>query len=282
VPCYKPLSLKRQTTKRGHIVVPCGHCIGCRLERSRQWAVRCDHERQMSEHSAFITLTYRDCDLPFGDKEPTLVPRDFTLFMKRLRKRYGNGVRFFACGEYGERTRRPHYHACIFGVDFADKVLHSTTDSGDLYSSDTLDDIWGYGHCVIGDVTFESAAYVARYIVDKKTGPEAKVYTDLGIEPEFVRMSRMPGLGSSWYEKYHGDIFPFGRLVVRGVKTRPPNYYLMKLKRSNPLEHEIQTSRRAFEADLKYWSDKDKGAPQLSTKHRVKKAQIKSLTRDDI
>lgn len=282
MPCYHPISLKRPSAKRGRIVVPCGRCIGCRLERARQWTKRCMDEALFHKDNVFVTLTYRDNDLPMGNMEATLVPRDLELFWKRLRKEYGNGIRYFACGEYGERTRRPHYHACVFGLDFKDKVLHSTKNDINLYRSDSLDDIWGYGHCVIGDVTFESAAYVARYIIAKKSGPQAKFYEELGIEPEFVRMSRRPGLGSEWYEKYHSDIWPHGRMIVNGKASSPPRFYVDRLKKANPLEHEIQSNRRAFASEKKYWTDKDKGAPNLKMKERVKKSQLNDLTRDSI
>jgi len=155
MPCYHPISLTRKNAKRGFMTVPCGRCIGCRLERSRQWALRCMHELEFHKCNSFVTLTYRDNDLPMGNMEATLVPDDLMLFWKRLRKEYGNGIRYFACGEYGERTRRPHYHACIFGVDFKDRKVFSTKGDFTLYTSDTLDSIWGYGHCIIGDVSFE-------------------------------------------------------------------------------------------------------------------------------
>lgn len=282
MPCYHPIQLSRKSLKRGHITVPCGRCIGCRLERSRQWALRAEHERHYHKDSCFVTLTYRDSELPMGNLAATLVPRDLELFWKRLRKEYGNGIRYFACGEYGERTSRPHYHAIIFGLDFQDKKLHSTKGDFNLYTSDSLDRIWGYGNCIIGDATFESAAYVARYIVDKKTGPKAKVYTEKGIEPEFCRMSRRPGLGARWFDEYKTDIFPHGKMMIRGKKCRPPRYYLDRLEKHDPMEAEIQAKRRKYEGELKYWKDYDKGAPKLSTRERVKKSQLKDLTRDSV
>ena len=154
--------------------LPCGQCVGCRLERSRQWAIRCMHEAQMHEDNCFITLTFNPESLDDRSNPWSLDVRDFQLFMKRLRKKYGAGIRFYHCGEYGELNKRPHYHACIFGFDFPDKRLWKVTNSGHrLYISESLDELWPFGFCTIGNVTFESAAYVARYIMKKVNGDAA-------------------------------------------------------------------------------------------------------------
>lgn len=227
------------------VIVPCGRCIECRLERSRQWAVRCVHESQMHDEKCFITLTYSDDHIPCGEKAYTLNPRDLQLFMKRLRKKYGEGIRFFACGEYGDKYGRPHYHACIFGLDFEDKKLYSERDGIRLFDSASLTSLWSLGDCKVGDVTFESAAYVARYIMTKKIGRQARYYEDMGIEPEFTRMSRRPGIGASWYEKFKSDIYPHDYTVIRGgIKTRPPKYYNNKYELDNPQQMEYIKNRR--------------------------------------
>ncbi len=157
------------------ISLPCGNCIGCRLERSRQWAIRCSHEASMYSSNSFITLTYNDANLP---PDGSLVLRDYQLFMKRLRKHASPQiVRFYHCGEYGSNCRvcglsqlfccckmytpgigRPHYHACLFNFDFPDKRLHKIENKQPLYSSKLLDELWGKGHSLIGEVTFKSAA----------------------------------------------------------------------------------------------------------------------------
>src|SRR3954449_8205389 len=118
MPCYCPQSAYRTSSggvtfcRSGSLSgekfsLPCGQCIGCRLERSRQWAMRCVHENKMHPRSSFVTLTYDDKNIPPAG---SLSKRDFQLFMKRLRKSQSNPLRFFACGEYGETTHRPHYH----------------------------------------------------------------------------------------------------------------------------------------------------------------------------
>ena len=129
--------------------VLCGQCIGCRLERSRQWAIRCMHEASLHPINCFLTLTYNDaslhyCSLPdlaTGEvigKVPTLFPRDVVLFLKRLRKKFGEGIRFFQCGEYGSQFSRPHHHMILFGFDFADKQFLQMSNGVPLYMSPIL------------------------------------------------------------------------------------------------------------------------------------------------
>lgn len=248
--CFHPLSAWQLVdgsivfAERGNVLrsltLPCGQCVGCRLERSRQWAVRCFHESQLHDFNSFITLTYDDSHLP---PNGSLVYRDFQLFMKLLRKsRAPNPVRFFMCGEYGETFFRPHFHACLFNVFFSDRRLLKRLPSGsNLYRSPELESLWTKGFSSIGDVTFESAAYVARYCLKKVTGPSAsshytRVDSDTGeiynITPEFTRMSLKPGIGANWFRRYRSDVFNDDKdfVVVRGVKMKPPRYYDNLLK----------------------------------------------------
>lgn len=202
--------------------LPCGRCIGCRLERSRQWAVRCVHEAFLHDCNSFLTLTYSPANLPEGG---TLVLRDLQLFLKRLRKRFsGVSVRFFACGEYGESFARPHYHVVLFGFDFPDKVFFKVDGGNTLYTSAILSDLWPFGFCLIGDCTFESCAYVARYITKKQFGASAEDYY-AGRKPEFVTMSRRPGIGHGWISKFTSDVYPYDEVIVRGKACKPPRYY---------------------------------------------------------
>lgn len=218
---------------RRHLKLPCGQCVGCRLERSRQWAVRCVHEASLHKANAFVTLTYDDEHLP---AHGSLVYRDYQLFMKRLRKRIGKPVRFFMCGEYGDKLSRPHFHACLFGAEFPNMYEWATTGSGSkIYRSALLESIWPYGFASIGDVTFESAAYVARYVMKKVTGNAASVHYQRGFdvstgevliaEPEFCHMSLKPGIGANWIERFKGDVYPEDRCIINGVKVKPPRYY---------------------------------------------------------
>jgi hypothetical protein len=240
------------------------------------------HENQMHEESCFITLTYNEEHITHGGKGYTLYPRDLQLFLKRLRKKYGEKIKFFACGEYGEKKGRPHYHAVLFGIDFKDRFEIPNKGENPLYTSVLLQQLWSenkipIGDVSIGDVTFESASYVARYIMKKKLGKSSVFYKREGKEPEFTRMSRRPGIGTSWYEKYSSDVYPHGYCVIRGgIKSPPPKYYNNKYELTNPLEYSILKEQREKEA-LKRASDNTKS--RLATKERVKKCQTKILLR---
>lgn len=212
------------------LMLPCGGCVGCRVERSRKWAVRCMHEASLHKESCFITLTYDEEHLP---DDGSLSVREWQLFAKRLRKKLGD-FRFYMCGEYGSRNWRPHYHALIFGRDFADKVYHCRGSQDDkIYRSAVLDAVWGRGFTSIGSVTFESAAYTAAYCVDKFTGPNSDwYYTRLNcrgnpvrLVPPFNLMSRSPGIGAEWLKKYHPQVFAFDAINVNGKETGVPRYY---------------------------------------------------------
>lgn len=226
---------KKESLSDRPLTIPCGRCSGCRLEKSRQWAVRCTHESSLHDCNSFITLTYDSANIPpYG----SLVLSDFQKFLKRLRKALGkNGkkIRFFHCGEYGDREGRPHYHAIIFGYDFPDRTHWRTTDRGDkLYRSKLLESLWTAGASEIGSVTFESAAYVARYNMKKVNGPMADTHysrVDLAtgeivkIQPEYCTMSRRPGIGDGWFKKFHTDAYPSDTLTLNGKKMRPPRFY---------------------------------------------------------
>lgn len=224
------------------LFLPCGQCVACRLERSRQWAVRCVHEAKMHERNCFITLTYDDRHLP-ADK--SLKYSDYSAFMRRLRKYVKrrcrskvstlSTVRFYMCGEYGETTARPHYHALLFGFDFEDKLYFKRCPSGEkLYTSTALGRLWPLGSHMIGSVTFESAAYVARYCVDKVTGGEAKAHYEVvdpstgevrSRVPEFNRCSLRPAVGRTFIDKFMADVYPSGKVVINGRLAKAPRYY---------------------------------------------------------
>lgn len=211
--------------------LPCGQCIGCRLERSRQWAVRCHHEASLHARNSFVTLTFDDEHLPASRSVDV---RDLQLFMKRLRKRFGAGIRFYGCGEYGDALGRPHYHVCLFNFRPDDLVLFREKDGNRLYKSQVLDDIWGQGFTITGDVTFQSAAYVARYIMKKINGDRSTSHYEtvdpitgeiFSVKPEFTSMSRRPGIGKGWLDKYKGDVYNYDYVIINGKKVRPPKYY---------------------------------------------------------
>lgn len=199
--------------------LPCGQCTGCRLDRSRQWAMRCMHERRMHDVASFVTLTYEK--MP---KDCSLNKRDLQLFNKRLREAVGK-FRFYACGEYGERLGRPHYHSILFGLDFADKKKWKKNGRGEqLYTSDVLERTWSHGFCSIGDVSFDSCAYVARYCMAKVLGDKAAAHYGKRI-PEFCLMSRRPGIGFAYYGKYGDEVYAHDSVICNGVEVAPPRYY---------------------------------------------------------
>lgn len=205
------------------LILPCGQCAGCRLERSRTWAVRCIHEAQLHDENCFLTLTYDDAYLPDDD---SLHKDHLTKFWKRLRKSLGDvKIRYFACGEYGSKFFRPHYHAIVFGYWPSDAKLFNIRHGTELYVSDTIARLWPFGFHTVGAVSFESAAYVARYVLKKVNGKFADFVYD-GLEPEYVVMSRKPGIAYDWIKRFHGDVYPHDFIVVRDkFKCRPPRYY---------------------------------------------------------
>lgn len=214
------------------IELPCGRCVGCRVDHAKSWALRCVHEASMHDENCFITLTFATENLP---KDGSLNKSDFQKFMKRLRKKFkGRRIRYYHCGEYGSELRRPHHHACLFGIDFPDKEVWSVRKGVTLYRSDILEKLWPFGFSLIGEVTFESAAYCARYVLKKVLGDRAEDhYRRLDREtgeitdllPEYTTMSRRPGIGRSWFERYEGDLFPKDFVTLRGVRYKSPRYY---------------------------------------------------------
>lgn len=209
------------------VQIPCGQCIGCRLEKARQWACRCMHEASLYEDNCFVTLTFDDDHL---NPDLSLHKDDYTNFMKRLRRYFDyhdkkQSIRFFHCGEYGDLNARPHHHAIIFNFDFPDKELWSERKGIRLYRSKTLEKLWPYGFSTIGNVTFESCGYVARYVLKKITGKDSRDFYGSRVPP-YVTMSRRPGIGMAWLQKYIRDVYPNDFVIVRnGIRCKPPRYY---------------------------------------------------------
>lgn len=267
------------------ISVPCGQCIGCRLDKAQAWAARCHHEAQMHDHNCFITLTYDDQHVP---QSYSVELRHWQLFMYRLRKHFGlTKVRFLACGEYGDRTLRPHYHALLFGVDFhEDRVLLRTRGREKLrvYTSPDLAKLWPLGSHEIGTVSYKSAGYVARYAMKKVLGDQVTKDNHYNrrspidgnmyrVAPEFCVMSRRPGLGTSWFEKFKTDAFPSDFLIVEGRRIRVPPFYLKKLKDDE--QHPIKRARKR--AALKHRDNNTKA--RLAVREEVQSLRAKRLLR---
>lgn len=209
------------------------------------------HEASLWPSSVFATFTYDEEHLP---RDGSLDVSEFQRFMKRLRRVRSQRIRFFHCGEYGERLGRPHYHALLFNLDFPDKVPWDSS----TFQSAELEKIWGLGRCILGAVTFESAAYVARYCMKKITGTDAdehytRVNTRTGeivrVAEEYATMSRRPGIGRAWFEQYADEVFPRDSVYVRGYDAKPPRAYQKWLAEVDPLADLEVRAARAREAD---------------------------------
>ena len=289
------------------MAVSCGQCLGCRLDRSRQWAMRIIHESSLHESNAgncFVTLTYRAVETTDAEqrKNGLHVPHDWSLqkshvqkFLKRLRKAHPNQkIRYYLCGEYGStcshgmdldtypheecKTGRPHYHLCLFNYYPRD----SEPIGPELYNSPTLDKLWKYGYTSHGELTFESAAYVSRYVLKKVNGLQQHDHyqriTDDGeiqfLQPEYSAMSRRPGIGKTWFDEFKDDCFPSGDIPVpgKGNIRSIPRFYDELLKKCDPQLHEQMKKERqkyARENPGEFTTER------LETKYKVAKANQK-------
>lgn len=259
-----------------HLMIPCGRCMGCRLERSRQWAVRIMHEASLYADNCFVTLTFDDEHLAKMCPGGTLVRKHCQDFLKRLRRRFDSPIRTYYCGEYGDLLQRPHYHFCLFNCDFGDKKLHSVRNGFNYYVSELLSELWPFGHSLVTDLTFESAAYVARYCTKKVTGDEAADHYK-GRLPEFGQASLKPGIGSGWLDRFgRSDVWSYDEVVVRGAKCKPPRYYDKRLERIDPGAYEEMKRSREENASER---ESDNTHARLLVKEKCHKARVKDLIR---
>lgn len=268
------------------MTVACGRCIGCRLDYSFQWGIRCMHEKRMHVASSYVTLTY----------DETTCPADMSLdvtvhqrFMKRLRKACGTGIKFALCGEYGSLCERclksekyclcpgpitdplpgrPHYHAILFGVDFSDKRLLKTNNGNPLYTSAQLAKLWPLGFSSVGEVTFDSCCYVARYVTKKKSGDkfadhylwpnEAGIWIDR--KPEYFATSLggrtgPGGLGLAYYRKYGKEMWNSDSVVMAGYEVPVPRYYVKQLEKEDEAAALERRKKRVADARSRAWNN---------------------------
>ena len=202
--------------------------------------------------------------------------------MKDLRKHfYPKLVRFFHCGEYGDDTSRPHYHSCLFGIEFEDQYIWRYQNEKPIYRSETLESIWRKGICTVSPLNWKTAAYTARYIMKKINGPDALhhyVDQDTGacLKPEYITMSLKPGLGSSWFDKYHTDLYPSDEVILNGKRYPVPRYYDKKLELINPdLLVKMKAKRLAFALE----HSKDQTPDRLQVRKTCKEKQLTHLHR---
>lgn len=310
MPCFSPLKgwkdsstggivFRRSANSHTRMEVGCGQCLGCRLDHSKMWAMRIIHEATLWPSNVFLTLTYRemgDCsDEQFRNgwyvpQNGSLNKKHFQDFMKRLRKHFkGKTIRYYHCGEYGEELDRPHYHACVFNVEFVDQEFLQESEGNFLFTSETLSKLWPYGWHSFGDLTFESAAYTARYILKKVNGARAEDHylrcDEYGVvswlEPEYTTMSRgarkgKGGIGGDWYEKFKDDVFPSDEVPIPGVGVvkKVPRFYLEILREEDTATYnKVLSQRESFRRDN--WEEYTPS--RLMAKYRVKKAQVSKL-----
>lgn len=271
--------------------IPCGQCLGCRLEKARQWAIRIMHESQEAGTSRFLTLTYNNEHLP---KNASLNKRDIVLFMKKLRKymdKYQINVRFFQCGEYGENLSRPHHHVALFlssangnernlrelcerrfGL-FGDEIKldRRTNPQHVLYTSMTLEKMWGNGFVTIGQLTEDSASYVAKYVTKKMNGAKAPYHYGKRM-PEYVTMSRRPGIGREWLLKYANDVKAIDGCLSKNFRLKPPRYYDNLYDVIDPEDLKLRKEKRI--ANVKELSHL-----QLKAKEKLLKTRYKEFKR---
>lgn len=275
--------------------------------------MRCVHQVQLEASSCFITLTLDDEHLvnPYftgahradGRKVfgGTLQKKQFQDFAKRLRKYFGGvPISYYMCGEYGARYWRPHYHALLFGVRFTDLRAFKKSANGSVVStSATLARLWPLGFSTVGEANFETAAYVARYVMKKISGPPAKehyrkVCQDTGeifdLLPEYNNMSlKVPyidasgapargGIAAGWFQRFQTDVYPSDQVILRGREMRPPKYY-DRIYELNATPRQWKKLKEAREAQAK--KTRSNGTPKrLHVREEIKNQQVKLLIRE--
>lgn len=327
--CYNPIrafTIEGAKTDTGHkaiffreplvpikglqeIQIPCGSCIGCRMDYSRSWMGRITKEATLYQNNCFLTLTYNNENLPTKDtinKETgelitghPLVKKHVQDFIKRLRRQYEyhfghKGIRFYACGEYGGRTGRPHYHLAMFNIDttvFGDIKLIGNNKQGDaLFTSKTIERIWGKGFITIGDLTPQSAAYIARYMLKKQKGKGKEwYYESKGIVSEYTSMSNKPGISRVWYEEHKDEYWISDKLYIPQKNKTPqevktPTYFDKLLEKEKGIEalEEVKQRRQArakAQKALKMANTSLSESEQLKVEEARKKAQTDKLIR---
>lgn len=293
--CFKPLSVWQDTGNTNSITfvrdtskpqlpskLPCGQCIGCRLDSRTDWCTRLLHESQLHVHAMFVTCTYAPEHLPEHETLVKQHPRSFIRAIRQHLSRNGLGkIRYFTAAEYGDQTKRPHYHILIFGHWFNDLKPYSGTGQHTLYMSDTLNNLWGKGSVIVGSVTPSSINYCTGYVTKKLTGDFSlqayqRVDTETGevvqVEPEFMTMSTRPGIGFGFYEKFTSDFYPSDSCIVAGTPRKVPKYYDRKHGEVKPEQLEqIKLSRIDSAKNFKF----DNTVERLSQREQCRLARLK-------
>lgn len=238
--CWSP---RKYSKEYPTFQIPCTKCASCRLQQASEKALRCVLESSMYEYNSFITLTYSEENL----KSAKLQYRDFQLFIKKLREHIAernyndptSRIGVFAAGEYGDKNKRPHWHAIIFNWQPHDLKHHGISELGDdIFTSKSLDALWGKNDkskapCQIGAVTLKSAGYVARYALKKLTHGKDQEHDFHPI----ARSSSKHAIGKKWLEKFYwSDCFAQGHIRHDGKKFPIPRYFERWLQKNKPSE----------------------------------------------
>lgn len=243
--------------------------------------MRCVNEASTHDDNCFITLTYDDEHLP---PNGSLNKADLQKFWKRLRKKKPY-FRYYACGEYGDRTQRAHYHACLFGIDFEDKIEFRKIGDNTLYLSAELTQTWGNGNTSVGALTFETAAYTARYVMKKQTGLAKGGRGYVEVDPEtgeitqltqpYANMSLRDAIGKHWHQRHHKDLYANDKdyLVMRGKKLKPAKYYDTLYDLINP-EHMKQIKESRKQNSEKYTAEQLRAREEITRARMISKTQL--------
>lgn len=239
-------------------LIPCGHCVGCSTDISKSWMNRMVLEKEVSSTSYFLTITYDEEHLP---SDHMLKKNHLDKFIKDIRNYFKNNydydnIRYYACGEYGSKTARPHYHMIVYnlpltsleyeilglgkGVKCLFKTVGMSVDNEPLYQFDFLNNIWKKGFVVVGKVTSKSCGYVARYVNKKRMKKLPNwLLEKQGIVPEFNCMSRMPGIGEEYYHQNYLKILDNNlNFYIDGQLMSVGRYFEKFLDKFHPEEME--------------------------------------------
>lgn len=282
------------------VLIPCGRCIGCRLDYSRKWADRMMLELAVQKKAIFVTLTYDNEHIPIvydDDDFPicfTLKKEDVQLWMKRVRRHYGDkSLRFYLAGEYGSSTGRPHYHCILYGLsldDFPKKRAYKKSELNDIYYID--DDFaarWNQGYVVIADVSWKTCAYVARYVTKKVLNQFPEAFEELGMVPEFSLMSRRPGIGKPYLDA-HPDCLDLQSINIStpegGRQIAIPKYYLKQLELTDPKRYaSIIAERKMYAQDanaVKLFESGRDFLDHLEIEEQHKRNSVRGLSRSKV
>lgn len=283
-------------------VIPCGNCIGCRLEYSREWANRGYLEAKCYKNNYFVTITYNEENIKTneeiidrdgitytndGEWKGTLVPKDLTDFIKRLRRimereyNQKSGIRYMACGEYGEQNERPHYHIIFFNLNLPTDSFYNPKIINEeiYYQNKIIEKAWKKGISNISEASWNNIAYTARYITKKLKGKGAEeYYATKGQEKEFLRVSRMPGIGKPYYDKYKKEIYQNDEIIIKNkegvISCKPPHYFDDLYEKEQP--ERMKKIKRKREKEQR---NREKIKDEKTSKTRIQQLEVEERTK---